>query len=49
MRRSFRGLRPLVVAALGLCVAWVASEPGRARYLANALRQVRHLPGRYAV
>lgn len=50
MRSDLRRLGPLTATvALALCAAWLASEPGRAAYLANVLRQAHHLPGRYAV
>jgi hypothetical protein len=40
---------PLItVAAVGLITWWLVREPTRASYLANVLRQVHHLPGRYA-
>ena len=48
MARTSRRLLVAAVVTVGL-TAWVASEPGRARYLANVVRQVHHLPGRYAV
>lgn len=48
---NIRGLRfPLVLGgAVGLLAWWVAHEPTRLGYLANVVRQARHLPGRYAV
>jgi hypothetical protein len=48
---NIRGLRsPLVLGgAVVLLVWWIVREPTRPRYLANVVRQARHLRGRYAV
>lgn len=46
-----RGLRsPLVLGGTVVLLAWwIVREPTRPRYLANVIRQARHLRSRYAV
>ena len=48
---TIRGLRtPLVLGgAVVLLAWWIVREPTRPGYLANLVRQARHLRGRYAV